>query len=83
LFHWRLDRAAALWSPLREQLLERGQRICPRSARLDEDFLMQLAARAGLPKERVYQALAGPIPADTLLATRTAADLQTLLQVLH
>ncbi len=81
-FHWRLDRAASLVSPLREQLLERGQRICPRSARMDEDFLLLLAARSGLSKARVSQALAAPIPADTLIATRTAADLQVLLKAL-
>ncbi len=81
-FHWRLDRAAALISPLRDQLLERGQRICPRSARMDEEFLMLLAARSGLSKEQVYRALAAPIPADTLSATRTVADIQVLLRVL-
>ena len=81
-FHWRLDRATALVSPLRDQLLERAQRICPRSARMDEEFLLTLAARSGLPKERVWRALAEPVPADTLAATRRIADLQVLLHVL-
>ena len=81
-FYWRLDRAAALVSPLREQLLERAQRMCPRSARMDEDFLLALATRSGLPRERVWRALAEPVPADTLTATRTIADLQVLLKVL-
>jgi len=81
-FHWRLDRAAVLLAPLREQILERGQRLCMRSGRLDDGLLQLLAARSGLPKERVARALADAAPADTLLATRIVADLQVLLKVL-
>ena len=81
-FHWRLDRAAALLAPLREQILERGQRLYARSGRLDDGFVQLLATRSGLPKERVARALAESAPADTLSATRIVADLQALLKVL-
>ena len=81
-FHWRLDRAATLLAPLREQILERGQRLCARSGRLDERLLQWLAARSGLPEERVARALAESVPADSLAATRIVADLQVLLKVL-
>jgi hypothetical protein len=82
-FQWRLDRAAALLAPLRAQIVERGQRLCVRAGRRDEDFLQFLADRADLPRERVFRALAENAPPDSATLTRTAADLQKLLQVLH
>lgn len=81
-FHWRLDRAAALLAPLREQILERAQRLGARSGRLDDGFLQMLALRSGLPKERVARALAETAPTDSLAATRCVADLQVLLKAL-
>jgi hypothetical protein len=81
-FHWRLDRAAALLAPLREQILERAQKIGLRSGRLDDELIQLLAARSGLPPERVSRALAEPVTADTVRATRVLADLQVLLKVL-
>ncbi len=82
-FQWRLDRAAALLAPLRAQIVERGQRISVRAGRRDDDFFQFLANRAGLPRERVFRALAESAPPDSATITRTAADLQKLLQVLH
>ena len=82
-FQWRLDRAAALLVPLRAQIFERGQRWVTRAGRRDEDFCQFLADRAGLPRERVFRALAEAAPADSAILTRTTADLQRLLQVLH
>jgi hypothetical protein len=82
-FQWRLDRAVALLAPLRAQIVERGQRISVRAGRRDEDFFQFLADRADLPRERVFRALAESAPADSATLTRTAADLQKLLQVLH
>jgi len=82
-FQWRLDRAAGLLAPLRAQILERGQRLCTRSGRRDDDFFQFLADRAGIPRERVFRALAEAAPADASVLTRTTADLQHLLQVLH
>ncbi len=82
-FQWRLDHAAALLVPLRAQIVERGQRIATRAGRRDEDFFQFLADRAGLTKERVHRALAEAAPPDSAILTRTAADLQRLLQVLH
>jgi hypothetical protein len=82
-FHWRLNRATALMAPLREQIVERGQRLCGgRSGRLDDELLEVLAARSGLAKERVARALAETSPADSQVSTRTVADLQVLLKVL-
>ncbi|NJR43083.1 MAG: hypothetical protein HC767_10920 [Akkermansiaceae bacterium] len=37
-FQWRLDRAVALLTPLRAQIVERGQRVSLRSGRRDDDF---------------------------------------------
>jgi hypothetical protein len=82
-FQWRLDRAAALLEPLRAQIVERGQRISVRAGRRDEDFFQFLAESANLPRERVFRALAESAPPDSATLTRTAADLQKLLQVLH
>jgi hypothetical protein len=82
-FQWRLDRAVALLEPLRAQIVERGQRISVRAGRRDEDFFQFLADRANLPRERVFRALAESAPPDSATLTRTAADLQKLLQVLH
>ena len=82
-FQWRLDRAAALLVPLRAQIVERGQRVAMRAGRRDDDFFQFLADRAGLPRERVFRALAEAAPADSAILTRTTADLQRLLQVLH
>lgn len=82
-FQWRLDRAAALLVPLRAQIVELGQRLAVRSGRRDDDFFQFLADRAGLPRERVFRALAEAAPPDSAILTRTAADLQQLLKVLH
>lgn len=82
-FQWRLDRAVALLAPLRAQIIERGQRISLRAGRRDDDFFQFLADRADLPRERVFRALAEVSPPDSFLLTRTTADLQRLLQVLH
>ena len=77
-FHWRLDRAAGLLAPLREQILERAQRLGAR----DEELLLVLAARSGLPKLRVARALAAAAPGDSLSLIRCVADMQILLNVL-
>lgn len=82
-FQWRLDRTAGLLAPLRARIVERGQRICTRSGRRDDDFFQFLADRAGIPRERVFRALAEAAPADSAILTRTTADLQRLLQALH
>ena len=82
-FQWRLDRAAALLAPLRAQIVERGQRMSQRSGHRDDDFFQFLATLADLPRERVFRALAESAPADSAVLTRTTADLQRLLHVLH
>lgn len=82
-FQWRLDHAAGLLAPIRAQIVEQGQRLSVRCGRRDNDFFQFLADRAGLPRERVFRALAEASPADSAVLTRTAADLQRLLQVLH
>lgn len=82
-FQWRLDRAAALLVPLRAQIVENGQRIATRAGRRDDDFFQFLVDRADLPRERVHRALVEAAPPDPAVLTRTAADLQRLIQVLH
>lgn len=82
-FQWRLDHGTGLLAPLRAQIVERGQRLCSRSGRRDDDFFQFLADRAGISRERVFRALAEAAPADASILTRTTADLQRLLQVLH
>lgn len=82
-FQWRLDRAAALLGPLRNQIVDRGQRACQRSGHRDSDFFQYLADLAGLPRERVHCALSEAAAPDAAVLTRTTADLQKLLQVLH
>jgi hypothetical protein len=82
-FQWRVDRAAGLLAPLRAQILERGQRVATRAGRRDDDFFQFLADRAQISRERVHRALVEAAPADAAILTRTTADLQLLLQVLH
>lgn len=82
-FQWRLDRAGALLNPLRTQILERGQRISTRVGRRDDDFFQFLADRAALPRDRVHRAMSDTSLSDSANLTRTVADLQRLLQVLH
>lgn len=82
-FQWRLDRAVALLAPLRAQIVERGQHLSLRVGRRDDDFFQFLADRAGIPRERVFRALAEVAPPDSAILTRTTADLQRLLLVLH
>lgn len=82
-FQWRFDRTSSLLVPLRSRVVERGQRISQASGHRDDDFFQYLANLAGLPRERVFRALAERAPADSAILTRTAADLQRLLKVLH
>ncbi len=82
-FQWRLDRAAAMLAPLRSQIIENGQRICARAGRRDDDFFQFLSDRSDIPRDRVHRALVETAPPDPALLTRTTADLQRLLQVLH
>lgn len=82
-FQWLLDRAVALLAPLRAQIVDHGQRLTVRVGRRDDDFFQFLADRAGLPRERVFRALAEAAPPDSAILTRTTADLQRLLLVLH
>lgn len=82
-FQWRLDRGTSLLGPLRAQIVERGQHLSQRAGRRDDDFFQFLADRANLPRERVFRALAEAAPPDPAILTRTTADLQRLLQVLH
>lgn len=82
-FQWRLDRAASLLVPLRQQIVELGQRASGCAGGGGGDFFQFLADCAGWPRERVCRALAETVPADPALLTRTAADLQQLLKVLH
>jgi hypothetical protein len=82
-FQWRFDHATSLLAPLREQIVEIGQRTSLRAGRRDDDFFQYLADRADLPRERVFRALAEAAPADPAVLTRTTADLQQMLKVLH
>lgn len=82
-FQWRLDKGAALLAPLRAQIVELGQRASKRAGRRDDDIFQFLADRAGIPRDQVFRALAETAPADAAILTRTTADLQLLLKVLH
>lgn len=82
-FQWRLDRAAGLLEPIRALIVERTQRLMARSARSDEDFFQFLSECSGIPRSRVQRALTEQCPADATTLTRTSADLQRLLQILH
>ncbi|MES2477172.1 MAG: DUF4350 domain-containing protein [Verrucomicrobiota bacterium] len=83
-FQWRLDKAAGMLAPLRQQILERGQRACQqRINHGDADLFTYLAEISDLPRERVQQALAETSPRDAAILTRTAADLQRLQQILY
>lgn len=82
-FQWRHDQATALIAPLRSRIVERAQRTFSASGHRDDDFFQYLANLAGLPRERVFRAMAENAPPDSAILTRTTADLQRLLQVLH
>ena len=82
-FHWRIDRATSLLAPLRQQIIDLGQRTMARAGRRLEDFHSYLADRAGIPLERVTRALGDDPPSDPAALTRTVTDLQRLLHVFH
>lgn len=82
-FQWRIDRGASLLAPLREQVLELGQRMRMSAGRRDDDFFQFLADRADLSRDRVLRALSEASPGDSTILTRMTADLQQLLKVLH
>jgi len=82
-FQWRLDRGAALLAPLRAQVVELGQREVIHANRRDADFFQFLAERSGIPRERIFRALAENAPADSSILIRTTADLQQLLKILQ
>jgi hypothetical protein len=79
-FHWKLDHAATLLPPLREQVSEFGHRACLASGRRGDELHAFLAERAGIPGERVSRALSDITPSDPASLTRTTADLQQLLK---
>jgi hypothetical protein len=68
---------------LRSQIVELGQRESIGAGRRDGDLFQFLAERAGIPRDRVFRALAETAPADPSILTRTTADLQQLLKVLQ
>ncbi len=81
-FQWRLDKGAALLAPLREQIVEAGQKLGAKAGRRDDDFFQLLADLAGIARERVVRALTEAAPSDSAVMTRTTADLQKLLKAL-
>jgi len=81
-FHWKLDHAATLLPPLREQITEFGHRACITSGRRGDDLHAFLAERGGMPIERVSKALANRTPEDHASLTLITADLQQLLRTL-
>lgn len=82
-FQWRLDKCTSLLAPLRERIVEMGQHLAMRSGRRDSDFFEFLSERSGVPRERVVRALSEAAPADSAVLTRTAGDLQLLIQSLN
>lgn len=82
-FQWRVDHASSLLAPLRAQIVELGQRASIRAGSRDQDFFQFLGDRAGIPRDRVFRAMAEVEPSDASILTRTTADLQKLLQVLR
>ncbi len=81
-FQWRLDRAAGLLVPVRNRILERGQRACQRSGQGGDDLFRFLADLTGIPGDRVARALSDSAPTDGAQLIRTTADLQCLLKAL-
>lgn len=82
-FQWRLDRGASLLAPLREEILERGNRHLARTGRLDSDVFAVFAESAGIPRERAARAMSEPAPPDASTFTRTVSDLQLILKSLN
>jgi hypothetical protein len=82
-FQWRLDRGASLLAPLREEILERGNRLMARTGRLDSDVFAVFAELAGIPRERAERAMSEPAPPDASTFTRTVSDLQLILKSLN
>ncbi len=82
-FHWKLDHAAALIAPLREHVLDAGQRVLSHSGSGAGERFQFLAERTGLPLERVARALSDEIPPDANSLALVTADLQQLQQSLQ
>ncbi len=81
-YQWRLDRCEALLAPLRERIVEHGQRLAARMGHRDADFLQFLAERADISRDRVQRAISREAPPDPALFTITAADIRRLLDVI-
>ncbi|MGC4017405.1 MAG: hypothetical protein QM755_23265 [Luteolibacter sp.] len=79
-FQWRLDKGAAMLAPIREEIIERAQRLVIRIGRQDSDIFAVLAERAGIPRERAHRALVEAAPADASTFTRSVGDLQAILR---
>lgn len=82
-FHWKLDHAAALIAPLREHVMDAGQRVLSHSGSGAGDRFQFLAERAGLPLERVARALSDEVPSDANSLALVTSDLQQLQQSLQ
>lgn len=81
-FQWRLDKGRALIAPLRELIIENGQKLAMKAGRRDADFFAFLSERGGIPRDRVVRALSEVSPSDSAVLTRTAADLQILIRTI-
>ncbi|WP_338287394.1 DUF4350 domain-containing protein [Luteolibacter sp. LG18] len=81
-FQWRLDKAATMLGPIREEIIEKAHRLLVRIGRQDADIFQVLAERAGISRERAHRSLAEPAPADAAVFTRTVADLQAIRRAL-
>ena len=82
-FQWRLDKASTLLAPIRERIVENGQRLAAASGRRDADFFQFLAERSALTRGRVERALTETSPPDAAVLTRVAGDLQRLVEVVR
>lgn len=82
-FQWKVDRAESLMRPLRETIVENGQRLAMTVGRRDDSLFDFLADRAAISPEEVRRALTMKNPADGADLTSITATLQKLLQVLQ
>ena len=81
-FHWQMDRARALLHPLRESLMERGQRLALATGQADANLFELMGERAGIGRERAERAMLQEVARDSAAFTRLTADLQLIHQSL-
>lgn len=77
-FHWRTSKCLTLLDPFRSELTELCQHWQHNHGYRDEGLFETMARHSGVPFDRVQRAMSERKPADSMIFSRSVADLQTI-----